>query len=65
MLVVITRLKCSPSESPPSGNIGPIKSINTVLVIDISGVDYLYTASTCDVMYCRHSAAIYIMVVKI
>jgi hypothetical protein len=32
--------------------------------IDISWVDWAYKSSTCDVKYCRHSAAIYIMVVK-
>jgi hypothetical protein len=32
--------------------------------IDISWVDWAYNSSTCAVMYCRPSAAIYIMVVK-
>jgi hypothetical protein len=35
-----------------------------VITIDISWVDWAFKSSTCDVMYCRHSAAIYIMVVK-
>jgi hypothetical protein len=34
------------------------------LFIDISRVDWAYKSSTCDVMYRRHSTAIYIMVVK-
>jgi hypothetical protein len=33
-------------------------------LIDISWVDWAYKISTCDVTYCRHSATIYIMVVK-
>jgi hypothetical protein len=38
--------------------------INAIIPIDISWVDWAYKSSTCDVMYCRHSAAIYIMVIK-
>jgi hypothetical protein len=30
----------------------------------MSWIDWAYKSSTCDFMYCRHSAAIYIMVVK-
>jgi hypothetical protein len=43
----------------------PIKPSTACLgTIDISWVDWAYKSSTCDVMYCQHSAAIYIMVVQ-
>jgi hypothetical protein len=42
-----------------------IKRLAPVEIIDISGVDWAYKSSTCDVMYCRQFRHLqYIMVIK-